>query len=214
MDYNHKSSGVAKGGLTTGIIGTSLGALALLGGGASALTGGLGGSRNTGLAQAYMDGIMMNALAGGTAATRGSCESDHLVTRYDADKDARIAELETQVALRDSNTYTDKKMLELYQYVDGRLRGIEGQICQQAVTNQHTMDQFQLVRQEQECCCTRMQEALAAEKAARCCGDSAIVNYANATFYPQLIADLTPASTAKPQATWNPVTNCGCTCNG
>ena len=36
---------------------------------------------------------------------------------------------------RDANTYTDKKMLEMYQYMDGRLRGVEGQIQQQAVIN-------------------------------------------------------------------------------
>ena len=30
---------------------------------------------------------------------------------------------------------TDRKILELYQYVDGRMRNIEGQLCQQAVVN-------------------------------------------------------------------------------
>ena len=67
--------------------------------------------------------------------SRGTCNEDHTVNRYEAGKDARIAELETEVKLRDANTYTDGKMLELYQYVDGRLRGVEGQISQQAVYN-------------------------------------------------------------------------------
>lgn len=217
MDYEKKTaSGVAKGGLTTGIIGTSLGALALLGGGASLLGGAgngvFGGRTNAG--QAYLDGVMMQALMGNGCGCRtntcGTCESDHLVSRYDADKDARIAKLETEIALRDSNTYTDQKALEMYQYVDGRMRAIEAQICQQAVVNQATQDKFQLVQQESECCCNTVKMMIQNEAQARCCGDNAIVNYANATFYPQLIADLTPASTAKSQATWNPVTNCGC----
>lgn len=67
--------------------------------------------------------------------SHGACNEDHLINRYEAGKDARIAELETEVKLRDANTYTDQKMLELYQYTDGRLRNIESQICQQAVVN-------------------------------------------------------------------------------
>lgn len=57
------------------------------------------------------------------------------VNRYEATQNARIAELETEVKLRDSNIYTDNKILALYQYVDGKIQGIEGQICQQNVLN-------------------------------------------------------------------------------
>lgn len=215
MELERKASGVAKGGLTTGIIGTSLGALALLGTGANGLGNLLGGApRNTGIAQAYMDGIIMQALAGNGCGCRNACmcESDHYVTRYDSDKDARIAHLETQVALRDSNTYTDQKMIELYKDINARLRGLEGQIGQQAVINQANADNFKLVSQQMDCCCEKQTAALEAEKAARCCGDNAIVNYANATFYPQMIADMTVGTTARAQNVWNPVTNCGC-CN-
>lgn len=67
--------------------------------------------------------------------SKGSCNEDHTVNRYEAGKDAEIAELRTEIKLRDANTYTDGKMLELYQYIDSRLRGIEGQISQQAVYN-------------------------------------------------------------------------------
>lgn len=47
----------------------------------------------------------------------------------------RIAELETEVKLRDSNIYTDSKILELYKYVDGKVGGLEAAICQQNVYN-------------------------------------------------------------------------------
>ena len=43
-------------------------------------------------------------------------------------KDAEIGSLRADLA-------TDRKILELYQYVDGRMRNIGGQLCQQAVVN-------------------------------------------------------------------------------
>lgn len=207
------SSGVAKGGLTTGIIGTSLGALALMGNGAGLLGNVLGGNgwgNNNGVGQAYLDGIMMQALAqGGFAGQRGCCNEDHYVTRYDAEKDAEIAKLKADIALRDANTYQDQKMLEMYKYVDGRLRDIEGQICAQAVVNEKLSGTIAMNKAQQECCCEKNATAIQAEAAARCCGDNAIVNYANATFYPQMISDLTVGTTATRQATWNPIGNCG-----
>jgi hypothetical protein len=48
---------------------------------------------------------------------------------------AENAELKTEVKLRDSNIYTDAKILELYKYVDGKFNGVEAQICQQSVVN-------------------------------------------------------------------------------
>ena len=48
---------------------------------------------------------------------------------------ARIAELETEVKLRDSNIYTDSKILELYKYVDGKFGVVEAELCQQRVYN-------------------------------------------------------------------------------
>ena len=58
-----------------------------------------------------------------------------MINRYEASQQARIAELETEVKLRDANTYTDQKLGALRDYVDGRFNGIEGQLCQQAVYN-------------------------------------------------------------------------------
>lgn len=220
MELDRKASGVAKGGLTTGIIGTSLGALALMGTGANGIGALLGsGNRASGLGagQALLDGILLSALAGGGCGGHqnwgscGPCESDHFLTRYDAEKDARIAKLESDIALRDANTYSDQKALEMYKYVDGRMRAIEGQIAQQAVINESIAGQMKVAKAEADCCCQSLRQAIEAEAAARCCGDNAIVNYTNATFYPQMISDLTIGTTAKPQNTWNPVGNCGCT---
>lgn len=40
-----------------------------------------------------------------------------------------------EIAMLRADRDTDKKVLELYQYVDGRMRNIEGQLAQQAVVN-------------------------------------------------------------------------------
>ena len=65
-----------------------------------------------------------------------NCSGDNnLVNRYELTQNARIAELETEVKLRDSNIYTDSKILDLYKYIDGKVSVIEGQICQQNVYN-------------------------------------------------------------------------------
>ena len=111
MEYENKyaSKGVAGAGLGLGIAGTALG---LLAGG-----NGLGG-----------------ILGNGWGCNNG-CSDNSLVNRYEATQNARIAELETEVKLRDSNIYTDNKILSLYQYVDGKIAGLEGQICQQNVYN-------------------------------------------------------------------------------
>lgn len=106
MEMNFASKGVAGSGLGLGIAGTALGLL----------NGGLGN-------------------IGGIFGNQARCHEDMPVSRYEAAQAARIAELETEVKLRDANTYTDGKILDLYRYVDGKVSCIEGQIAQQAVYN-------------------------------------------------------------------------------
>lgn len=57
------------------------------------------------------------------------------VNRYEAAKDARIAQLEGDVKLRDANFYTLGEMGKLRDYVDGRFSSIEHEICDQKVFN-------------------------------------------------------------------------------
>lgn len=104
------SKGVAGSGLGLGIAGTALGVL----------NGGLGN---------VLGGIVPGM------ARAGCCSEDHMVNRYEAAQSARIAELETEVKLRDANTYTDQKLLEVYNYFNGKIGCVEGQIAQQAVYN-------------------------------------------------------------------------------
>lgn len=108
MEYENKyaSKGVAGAGLGLGIAGTALG---LLNG--NGIGGILGGGNNC------------------------NCSENQVINRYELSQASRIAELETEVKLRDANTYTDGKILDLYRYVDGRFNGVEAQICQQNVVN-------------------------------------------------------------------------------
>lgn len=109
MEYENKyaSKGVAGAGLGLGIAGTALGLLA----------GGLNGT-----------GIL-----GGAPAP--ACSENNMVNRYELGQSSRIAELETEVKLRDANTYTDSKLLDFYKYVDGRFSRVEHEICDQKVFN-------------------------------------------------------------------------------
>ena len=101
---------MAGSGLGLGIAGTALGVL----------NGGLGN---------VLGGVIPGAR------TAGCCSEDHMVNRYEAAQQARIAELETAVKLRDANTYTDQKLLEVYQYFNGKFDGVNATLCQQAVYN-------------------------------------------------------------------------------
>jgi hypothetical protein len=103
----YASKGVAGAGLGTGIAGLALGVL----------NGGLG-----------------NILTGVNGGNCG-CNEDHWVNRYEAAQSARIADLETEVKLRDANTYTLTEMGKLRDYVDRRFDGVNAQLCNQNVLN-------------------------------------------------------------------------------
>lgn len=115
------SKGVAGSGLGLGIAGTALG---VLNSGLVNFLGGNGGRSNG------------NSNAGCVPmAPISICSENMPVDRYDLGKENEIVQLKMEKALLESNIYTDKKSLELYSYVDGRLRGIESQIAGQAVWN-------------------------------------------------------------------------------
>jgi hypothetical protein len=106
-ENNFASKGVAGTGLGLGIAGTALGLMAGNGGG----LGGLFGNNN------------------------GGCSEDHFINRYEAAQSARIAELETEVKLRDANTFTMGEMGRLRDYVDGKFARVEHELCDQRVYN-------------------------------------------------------------------------------
>jgi hypothetical protein len=100
------SRGVAGSGLGLGIAGTALGLL----------NGGLG-----------------NIL--GTGYNNCGCSENVMVNRYELGQESRIAKLETEVALRDANIFTDQKIADVYERLDSRIRGVEAGLNAQAVYN-------------------------------------------------------------------------------
>ena len=179
------ASGTAKTAL-----GLSIGAL-----GAELLSGGLNG--------------LVGGFNGGITAAP-VCHENMLVNRYEAAQSARIAQLETEVKLRDSNIYTDQKSLALYQYIDGELRDIRAVLGQQAVHNQRTEDSFVIAQKDLGAVKAELYGAIRNEAEKRCCADNAIVNYVNATFYPKMVADVTVGTTTTAQSLFNPIPDCGC----
>ena len=107
MDLNFASKGVAGAGLGLGIAGTALGVLNNNGG----LLGGLFG--------------------GGARA----CPENVPITRFELGQQNEITNRDMEIAYLKGRDAAKTDNLEMYKYVDGRLRVIEGQLASQAVVN-------------------------------------------------------------------------------
>ena len=105
MDFEHK-------GASKGVAGSGLG-LGIAGTALGLLNGGLGN-------------IFGNNCAG---------PGNVAVNRYELDMQKELINRDSEIAYLKSRDAAKTDSLELYKYVDGRLRGIEAQICQQAVIN-------------------------------------------------------------------------------
>lgn len=209
MNREYASKGVAGAGLGTGIAGLSLGVLNSLGGlGALAGTWGRPAAAQNDILTAALTAELMRGRAC-TAPCGSDCDP---VTQREMKLIQEIAAKDSQIALRDANTYGDQKALEMYKYVDGRFRAIEAQLGQQAVQNQATKDSFQLLQERLECCCEKQTAALECERRERRCADDTIINYVNQTFYPIQVADVTTGTTTRTQTTYNPLPVHGCDC--
>lgn len=105
MEMNYASKGVAGAGLGLGIAGTALGLL------------------------------QGNGLGGLLGVNSCGCSENMPVNRYELNQQKEIVDRDAEIAFLKGRDAAKTDMLELYQYVDGRLRGIEAQIAQQAVVN-------------------------------------------------------------------------------
>lgn len=83
-------------------------------------------------------GTALGVLNGGLGNLFGgnnNCHENTLVNRYEAQQQAKIAELETEVKLRDANTFTMGEMGKLRDYFDSRFSAFEKELCDQRVYN-------------------------------------------------------------------------------
>jgi hypothetical protein len=169
----------SQGEVTYGTVAGSLGLASFLGLGANnnggGILGGLLGGRNCG------------------------CESDHVVNRYELAMEKELAAKDSKIALLESTIFTDKKSLELYQYIDGQLKEVREFICEQKVRNQGNGDAIRELDR-------KIDNAVALEAERRCCADQRIVAYVNGTFAPKAVAAFTPDATkTSVLTTYNPL---------
>ncbi len=182
MEY--ASNGKANAALTTGIIGTAGFGAQLLG----------------------------NLLGGGWGRNVAACSENTPVSRYDLNREQEIATKDSEIALLKANAYNDQKMLEMYAYIDGQLKDVRKTLCDQAVHNQRTEDSFVLARQDIAAVKAELSNEIKMEAERRCCGENSIVTYANATFYPKMVADITTGTGTTAQTLYNPLPQCGGCC--
>lgn len=167
----------------------------------------------TALGGAALAGVLSgnNGFLGGLFGNN-NCHENQPVNRYELGLIQENGSLKQQLALRDSQVYVDQKLVDVVTYFNGKIDVINQAIANQAVQNQKTMDAFELVGEKIACCKNEFMMALNRERDDRCCADNAIVTYANATYYPKMVADVTTGTTTTAQATYNPIPNCGRTC--
>ena len=65
----------------------------------------------------------------------GNCHENMPVNRYELSRESKIAKLETEVALRDASIYTDKKIADVYERLDSKIRSVEAGLNAQSVYN-------------------------------------------------------------------------------
>lgn len=103
------SRGVGAAGLTTGIIGTAGVGLNLL-------------------SNLLMPNNCRNVNAGVNS-------DEHFVTQKESELSAKVAELTTEVKLRDANTFTMGEMGKLRDYFENKFAIVEKELCDQRVYN-------------------------------------------------------------------------------
>lgn len=132
---NFASKGVA--GTALGLGAGALG-VQLLNGGLGNLLGGWGyNGWNNGCGNGYGYGMPIVVSDG-----------DRAVNRYEATQSARIAELETEVKLRDANIYTDSKLNDFRNYVERRFDRVENELGDQKAFNSGIMGRVSCIGEQ------------------------------------------------------------------
>ncbi len=211
MELNYASNGKANAALTTGIIGTGLGALGVLGGAGNAL-GNLAGI-----------GVGHPCLGQTAQQYVGKDEfRESLVYQKELmDKDMMISELR-------SEKISDQKDIEVYKQIKAEMNALEAnynaqfqainaQLTNQAVQNQSTKDSFQILQERVDANNATLGGAIEREVATRKANDNLIVTYVNSTFTPKVVmettfSDATVGSRSMDQTTYNPLPCCDCNC--
>lgn len=225
MDMDFASKRLGNAALTTGIIGTALGAVNTLGGMGNGLLNGVNGMNYVPYNMPYNDNCHHHH----------DCFENSPISKYEFNEVQgyirQIEDKNSEIAYLRAEKYSDKVGTEVYKELaamikderlanESRFAAINQQLGAQAVMNQSTKDSFQLMQERLECCKNEMCGAINRERDERRCADNTIVTYVNATFYPKQVADVTVGTTTVPQSVYNPLPvasygvggGCGCGC--
>lgn len=80
-------------------------------------------------------GLLNNGAFGGLFGGNAACHENTAVNRYELNLEREITDKNAEIAFLKARDLSKSDDLAMYQYVDGRLRGIEAQIANQAVVN-------------------------------------------------------------------------------
>lgn len=157
-------------------------------------------------------GLLNSGVLGGIFGGRNVNSEDMPVNRYEMNQQKSLIDAQAEIAYLRSRDASKADDLAMYQYIDGQLKDVRSALAAQAVHNQKTEDSFVLARQDIAAVKAELSRDIAMEAERRCCGDNSIVTYANATFYPKQVADVTTGDTTTAQTLYNPLPKCGCGC--
>lgn len=139
MELNYATKGVANAGLATGIVGTTLGALNMIGNGGGIL-GGFGGGRTADA----MAGMAAGAAGAGLMNGMGRCSESTPVTRYDLEWIQKLMAKDQELAIVKSEQNTEIKIADVYErvmkQVNQNRREQDAWNTAQAVNNTHMSD--------------------------------------------------------------------------
>jgi hypothetical protein len=208
MEYENKHAA------SRGVAGTALG----LGAGAlgiellNALNGGNGLAGLFGGNKSNYNAGELAAIAAMMSNGHNCCHENTLINRYEAEQQAEITKKDMEIAYLRGRDAAKSDTLETYGYINGELNKIREKQAAQDVKNAQIEGTFAVLGEQNKALRNEFMCALNRERDERCCGDNSIVNYANATFYPKLVADVTVGTTTTAQSLYNPLPNCGRCC--
>lgn len=151
---------------------------------------------------AGVTGILGNlGLGGGTG-------ENSPVSKYELNMQREITNKDMEIAYLKGRDAAKTDTLATYAYIDGELTKVREKISAQDVKNAQIEGAFAVLGEQIKANKNEFICALNRERDERCCGDNAIINYSNATFYPKMVADVTVGTTTTAQSLYNPLPNC------
>ena len=90
----------------------------------------------------------LGGILGGWGNSTGGCSEDHWVNRYELSMQKELTNRDMEIAYLRSRDAAKTDSLELYRYIDGKIAGIESQLCDQKVFNSGTLSNISCLQSQ------------------------------------------------------------------